>query len=73
VVEAFFHRDGYLARIGKESEVIVFVNKAATPEALGEARRLAESLWREDRGNRIRCVVVGDVRSGVYEEHPRRQ
>lgn len=73
VARTFFHRDGYLARIGKESEVIVFVNKAETPKALGGARRLAEALQRADREHRLGVVVVGDVRSGTYEEHSRGQ
>jgi probable selenium-dependent hydroxylase accessory protein YqeC len=73
VARAFFHRDGYLARIGKNSEVIVFVNKAGTAEALGEARRLAEALQRADREHRLDSIVVGDVRSGIYEERSRGQ
>jgi probable selenium-dependent hydroxylase accessory protein YqeC len=73
VARAFFHRDGYLARIGKNSEVIVFVNKAGAAETLGKARRLAEALRRADREHRLGSVVVGDVRSEMYEEHPRGQ
>jgi probable selenium-dependent hydroxylase accessory protein YqeC len=73
VARIFFHRDGYLARVGKDSEVIVFVNKVGTAEALGAARRLAEALQRADREHRLGGFVVGDVRSGMYEEHPRGQ
>jgi len=73
VARIFFHRDGYLARVGKDSEVIVFVNKMGTAEALGAARRLAEALQRADREHRLGGVVVGDVRSGMYEQHSRAQ
>ena len=70
VARIVFHRDGYLGRIGKNSEIIVFVNKAGTPEALGDARRLAEALKRGDLEGRINHVVVGDVKTGAYEGGP---
>jgi probable selenium-dependent hydroxylase accessory protein YqeC len=65
----FFHRDGYLGRIGKGAKVTVFVSKAGTPEALGDARRLAETLRTADREHRIGRIVVGDVRTGVFHKH----
>lgn len=68
VAGILFHPDGYLARVGKDSDVLVFVNKAATPEALAAARALAETLTRADRERRIGRIVVGDVRSGAFEE-----
>ena len=67
VARIVFHRDGYLARVGRDSAVIVFINKAGTPEALGDARRLAEMLERMDRDRRVGRVVIGDVRAGVFE------
>jgi probable selenium-dependent hydroxylase accessory protein YqeC len=66
VAGIFFHRDGYLARLGIGCRVIAFVNKAETAEALGAARRLAETLWRSDRRGRLARVVVGDVRRGAF-------
>jgi probable selenium-dependent hydroxylase accessory protein YqeC len=60
--------DGYLARVARDSEVIVFVNQAATPQALDRARRIAEALRRADSQRRLARVVVGDVRAGVFEQ-----
>lgn len=65
-----FHREGYLGRIGRNSGVIVFLNKAETPQALVAARRLAETLGERDREGRISSVLIGDVRTGLYEAGP---
>ena len=62
-----FHRDGYLARIEKSAAVTVFVNKAGTPEAVVQARRLAETLRTRDRERRIAKIIVGDVKAGLFE------
>jgi probable selenium-dependent hydroxylase accessory protein YqeC len=67
VADIVLHRDGYLARVAREVEVIVFVNQAATPQALAPVRRLAGTLLRADSERRLAHVVVGDVRAGVYE------
>ncbi len=61
-------RDGYLARVAREAEVIVFVNQAATPQTLAEARRLADALRRADPERRLARLVIGDVRAGVFEK-----
>jgi len=61
------HRDGYLARVARDCEVTVFVNQAATPQALVEARRLADALKQADSERRLARVVIGDVRAGVFE------
>ena len=60
-------RDGWLARVAGECEVVAFVNKAATPAARDEARRLANALRRADAERRLARVVIGDVRSGVFD------
>lgn len=62
------HRDGWLARVAREVEVIVFVNKAATPEALDDARLIAMALRAADASRRLARVVVGDVRMGAFAE-----
>jgi probable selenium-dependent hydroxylase accessory protein YqeC len=61
------HRDGYLARVARDVEVVMFVNQAATPRELAVARRLAVALLRTDSERRLARVVIGDVRSGVFE------
>ena len=64
VAAIVLHRDGYLARVERSAEVIVFVNKVGTDAALDDARRLAGALRRLDGDGRLARVVVGDVRSG---------
>ena len=61
------HRDGYLARVGREAEVIAFVNQAATRHTLTGARWIADVLRRADAEHRLTRVVIGDVRAGVFE------
>jgi probable selenium-dependent hydroxylase accessory protein YqeC len=60
-------RDGYLARVASDVEVIAFVNQAATPQALAKARRLTGALRALAAGRRLARVVVGDVRAGAFE------
>ena len=67
VAAIFFHREGYLARVGRNAAVSVFLNKAETPEALARARHLAETLKARDIGGRIAGIIVGDVRTDVFE------
>jgi len=67
VAAIVLRRDGYLARVEREAEVIVFVSQAATPPALAEARRLANGLRRADTGHRLARVVIGDARAGAFE------
>jgi probable selenium-dependent hydroxylase accessory protein YqeC len=62
-----FHQQGYLARVGRGCEVVVFINKAGTPQALADARRLGETLRRADRERRLGRVVMGDVRTESFE------
>ena len=62
-----FHRDGYLARVARGAEVIVFVNQAATSQSLAGARGLAEALRRRDSERRLARVVIGDVRARFFE------
>lgn len=62
------HREGWLARVAREVEVTVFVNKAAAPEARDDALRLADALRRADAERRVARVVIGDVRAGVFED-----
>jgi probable selenium-dependent hydroxylase accessory protein YqeC len=66
VAAIVLRRDGYLARVARDAEVIVFVNQAATPEALAEARRLGDAVRRADSEHRVARIVVGDVRMGVF-------
>ena len=61
------HREGYLARVARDAEVIVFVNQAATPQAAADARRLADALRRADSERRLARTVIGDVRAGRFE------
>ena len=63
-----FHREGYLARVPGNCGVIVFINKAGTPEQLGRARLLRETLGRMDHARRVERVVIGDSRTGVFEQ-----
>lgn len=67
VADIVLHREGWLARVARDVEVIVFVNKVASPEARDDAWRLAETLRRADAEHRIARVVIGDVRAGVFE------
>ena len=60
-----FHRDGYLKRIGRESSVTIFLSKVASPAAEEVARGLEEALSRQDRGDRISAIVLGDVKSAT--------
>jgi probable selenium-dependent hydroxylase accessory protein YqeC len=60
--------DGWLARVARECEVVAFVNQAATPQAVAQARRLADALRASDAGHRLARVVIGDVRTGVFED-----
>lgn len=62
VAAIVFHDEGYLRRVGPGSEVMVYVSKVGTPEAEATANRLAETLQRADAANRLRRVVVGDLR-----------
>ncbi len=72
VAAILLHRDGYLARVAGETEVAVFLNKAATLAARAEARRLAQVLLAADRQARLARVVIGDVRTAAYEPVSRR-
>jgi probable selenium-dependent hydroxylase accessory protein YqeC len=62
------HREGWLARVARDVEAIVFVNKVATPEARDAAWRLADALRRADAERRLAHVVIGDVRAGTFED-----
>jgi probable selenium-dependent hydroxylase accessory protein YqeC len=59
--------DGWLARVARGCAVIVFINQAAAPAARNDARRLAEALHAADTGQRLDCVITGDVRMGAFE------
>ena len=61
------HRDGWLARVARDCDVIVFVNQAATPEARDDARRLAVALCATGSARSLARVVIGDVRTGAFE------
>jgi len=61
-------RDGWLARVGREAEVVVFVNKAATAAARDDARRLAVALRAADAGRQLARVVAGDVWTGMFAD-----
>ena len=62
------HRDGYLARVARDVEVVVFVNQAVTPQELADARWLADALRRTDLEHRLSRVVIGDVPTGAFED-----
>ena len=62
-----FHREGWLARVEPHTAITLFVNQAGTPEALVRARRLAGALKAGDRERRVASIVVGDVRTNVFE------
>jgi probable selenium-dependent hydroxylase accessory protein YqeC len=67
VAAIVFHREGYLRRVGRDSEIAVFLSKAGTPAAEREAQGLAEELQRRDQEHRISAIVIGDVGSvGVF-------
>jgi|WetSurMetagenome_2_1015567.scaffolds.fasta_scaffold455249_2 probable selenium-dependent hydroxylase accessory protein YqeC len=66
VAAIVFHRDGYLKRIAQRSEVVVFVNKVAGPEAEANARRLEQAVKGNDTERRIHRVVLGDVATGRF-------
>jgi len=51
VAAAFFHRDGYLKKIGSDSEVIVYISKAGAGTE-DVARQLAFALRTADTGSR---------------------
>jgi len=61
------HRDGWLARVARDAEVIAFVNMAATPQAVAAAHGLADALRRADSECRLARTVIGDVRAGRFE------
>jgi probable selenium-dependent hydroxylase accessory protein YqeC len=67
VAALFFHREGYLRRVGRDSEVAVFVSQARTAHDLGAARLLAEALRAGDREGRISRIVIGDLPGGPLE------
>ena len=68
VAGILFHREGYLARVERGCEVVAFVNQVTTPAAREDARRLAGALRASDAGNRLARVIVGDVRTGSFED-----
>jgi len=62
------HRDGYLARLSSNIRVFVFINKAATAQALDSARHIGAQLKQDDREGRVSRIIIGDVRERVFEE-----
>jgi len=61
VARIFFCRDGYLAKVGGRSEIMVFINKAATGAQVDLAGGLGDALRLADKDRRIGSVVIGDV------------
>jgi probable selenium-dependent hydroxylase accessory protein YqeC len=68
VAAIVLHRDGWLVRVERDCGVIAFVNKVTTPEARDNARGLAGALRALDAGHRLAGVIVGDVRTGLFED-----
>jgi probable selenium-dependent hydroxylase accessory protein YqeC len=67
VASIVLRRDGYLARVARDTEVIAFVNQATTRGELAGARGIADALRQADPERRLARVVIGDVRAGVFE------
>jgi probable selenium-dependent hydroxylase accessory protein YqeC len=66
VAAILFHPEGYLARVGRDTAVALFVNQADSAETLAAARAITEAVTGADRGHRLGRVVVGDVRAGDF-------
>jgi len=62
------HRDGWLARVARDAEVVVFINQVVTPVARDGARRIAGALRAADAGRRVARVVAGDVRTRAFAD-----
>jgi probable selenium-dependent hydroxylase accessory protein YqeC len=67
VAAMFFHPEGYLRRVGRDSEVAVFLSQARTAEARAAARPLAQALRARDREGRVARMVIGDLERGPLE------
>jgi len=67
VANIVLHREGWLARVARDCEVVVLVNKAETSAARAAALGLARALRTAAADRRLRRVVVGDVRTGAFE------
>ena len=70
VAAIVFHPEGWLARVPDGAAVVVFVNKVATAEARADAHAIATALHEADVHRRLRRVIVGDARSGIFETFP---
>ncbi len=66
VAAILFHREGYLARIANGPAVLVFLSKAASGQAVRDARGLVSALRERDREHRIAGIVIGDARAGLF-------
>jgi probable selenium-dependent hydroxylase accessory protein YqeC len=67
VATILLHPEGWLGKVGVGTEVVAFVNQADSPERLAAACQLAAVLRERDREGRVARIVVGDVRTGVFE------
>jgi probable selenium-dependent hydroxylase accessory protein YqeC len=66
VAAFFFHEKGYLAKVAKSSDVMVFLSKVHTSAQRAAAAELAQILLRHDRDHRLGRVVAGDVLDGSF-------
>jgi probable selenium-dependent hydroxylase accessory protein YqeC len=60
LAEAFFHAEGYLARVARDTPVSVFLSKVRSAQDRAAARRLGEALRRRDFERRLDRLVMGD-------------
>ena len=64
VAAIVFHVDGYLKKVSKETEVIVFISKVHTSAVRNDARLIADALKTKDRADRIKSILAGEIKGG---------
>ena len=67
VAEILLGAGGWLERVAPGTAVAAFLNQADTPARLAAARALAAALRARDGEGRLERIVLGDVRSSVFE------
>ena len=70
VAAIVFHPEGWLARVPDSVSVVAFVNKAGSASSRASAQAIAVALHAADSNRRLRHVIIGDARSGIYETYP---
>jgi probable selenium-dependent hydroxylase accessory protein YqeC len=70
VAAIVFHPEGWLAHVRDDTGVVVFVNKAGSASRREGGHAIATAIHAADRNRRLRHVIVGDARSGIYETFP---